>query len=420
MSGYNLEDHPFYKKLQKRWNEINRRERKNKSGEPLEMSLQTFIDLSRVSSRDALKKREFQEKQGISKLLFFQLYTICQINPKKLLLPKKEEKTWLKNLKKQNKDEKHYFTRAYWEELKPFIPPPNPNIEVKSIPDLPPKTMDGDELKRFYERIADTYYKAAKSSIEVHELLLKGNNNDPGEFSTYREAQQVIFNAIDDTLKNHETSETFKYRRVFYLSPSNSVHNQPATDEDIINRFILEASSETLLHIKDCFAYPEGLCEFYVAPFSTFRAHCLIDDEVFITEDYQRYMHNQESYIVPNFLYIDNVSTDSDLLKLKTEFDKVLGNQPNQRSSSKIIKLDKHGFSDYIKDCEEYLTGENGEIEKRTKSIEMLTEIQRNRLKLEHYNWKTCNRLIKHEKEILRILEKQKTILTSKVRYLGL
>jgi len=85
---------------------------------------------------------------------------------------------------------------------------------------------------------------------------------------------------------------------------------------------MIEASFETLQHIKNCFdkhskGKDKDICKFYVAPFSGMRAHTLIDDRILLSEDYKKHA----DYIKPHLIFIDNVQVKSDLQKMKKAFD---------------------------------------------------------------------------------------------------
>jgi hypothetical protein len=375
-----MEDNRFYKRLQKRWDELNRVDRKGKDGKELKMDLAIFLDLATTKKRDSLQSKYFtpeKDADGNPKDLdifpihfIHTLYAICTINPEDFLLEPTEEEKWIKKHKPTKERKEKLFTREYWQKLQPFLPAKNPNIEVKIIPTVSPNTQ-GDKLKEFYEDLVNNYYLKARSGFEIHEVLLKGNNQNPGNFLTYRNAQQKIFEAIDKVLEDPETSESFHYKRVFFLSPSDSIHPSPSNKTEKIRRFLLESSLETLIHINSAFNATKGLIEFYIAPFMTFRAHALIDNTL-ITEDYKRIIFEEESYIIPHILFIDDVSIDSDISKIKNDFDEILGNNDGGNPKPFVVKLDKTRLRKYMNDCKDYLSLE---LKKKEKSIETLNDI---------------------------------------------
>lgn len=336
----------------------------------------------------------FQIGDGINKCeqtipfrraLIRNLYLGLHINPGEFLLDKKTEKKFLKRKVGKGggkREEDHvYFTHDYWNKSKEFYIP-NPLIQVKPIP-LVSHTETETDLTDFYEEIAQ-YYEEASNSIVAHEVLFKGNNNNPEKYKTYRHAQNQLFEAIDiainnfkgerdkdqdDSLENEPTkavkskslNRTFSYQRVFYLSPSESIHAKNIhTSSEMFKIMMIEASFETLQHIKKCFdRHSEGkdkdMCKFYVAPFSGMRAHTLIDDKILLSEDYKKHA----DYIKPHLIFIDNVQVKSDLQKMKDVFDLEL----KQKEDKKIHLLRKRDFPKYIRQAEKYLKSRIEEYE---------------------------------------------------------
>lgn len=317
------------------------------------------------------------------------LYMGLHINPEDFLLDCDTETIFLdkpvKKGKKPGNGEREgnhiYFTRDYWNKSKKFYIP-NPLIQVKPIP-LVSHTETETDLTDFYEEIAQ-YYEEASSSIVAHEVLFKGNNNNPEKYKTYRHAQNQLFEAIDrainnfknerdkdqgesleseppKTVKSISLNRTFSYQRVFYLSPSESIHAKNIhTSSEMFKIMMIEASFETLQHIKKCFDRHSGgkdkdMCKFYVAPFSGMRAHTLIDDKILLSEDYKKHA----DYIKPHLIFIDNVQVKSDLQKMKDVFDLEL----KQKEDKKIHLLRKRDFPKYIRQAEKYLKSRIEEYE---------------------------------------------------------
>lgn len=340
----------------------------------------------------------FQIGDGINKCeqtipfkraLIRNLYLGLHINPGEFLLDENIEKEFLKKTVGKGggkREEDHvYFTHDYWNRSKEFYIP-NPLIQVKTIP-LASHTETENDLTDFYEKIASRY-KNASDSIIAHEVLFKGNNNNPQKYKTYRHAQNQIFEAIDKAInnfkdersknqntslqnnpsnqitapvKNKQQNRTFSYQRVFYLSPSESIHKKNInTSSEMFKIMMIEASFETLQHIKNCFdnhssPADKDICTFYVAPFSGLRAHTLIDDKILLSEDYKKHA----DYIKPHLIFIDNVQVKSDLQKMKKAFDLEL----EQKEEKKIHLLRKRDFPRYIRQAEKYLEGRIEEYE---------------------------------------------------------
>ena len=320
-----------------------------------------FLDLMHLTENSFLDqfKKSSAPQPLFTKKLIQTLYSVCHIDPGDFLIGEDEEeeeqvliemyKEYYEGKPKPKPYEeyiKNYFTREYWEELKKLIPTRNSSIELRPIT-LTSHEVTKGELVDFYEKIA-IYYERSSHSIVAHEVLFKGNNDDPNNYKTYREAQDKIFTAIDNALSQNKNNAKFTYKRVFYLSPSESIHPKNVNDPDeMFKIMMIEASFETLRHIMQCLnRYPKQ-SEFFVAPFSGFRAHTLIDEKLFITEDYKKHA----DYIKPHLLFIDNVEAGSDVGKLKELFKLEL----EEQQEKKIYCLIKEHFMRYIKDAERYL-----------------------------------------------------------------
>ncbi|MCB0628548.1 MAG: hypothetical protein R2824_02345 [Saprospiraceae bacterium] len=308
------------------------------------------------------------------------LYLALHIDPGEFLIDEEFEKAFLKlpvGIKNgMRREDDKYFTREFWDIAKVSYAQ-SPLIQVKSIP-LQAHTEEETDLTQFYKEITP-YYRKAHRSITAHEVLFKGNNNNPSEYRTYRYAQNQIFEAIDQAVENCkqlrsagqdkplevDTADeealpdnkkqrgTFTYQRVFYLSASESIHAKNIQDPgEMFKIMMIEASFETLKHIKDCLEkngahIDEEICKFYVAPFSGLRAHTLIDDKWLISEDYKKHA----DYIKPHILFIEDVEVKSDLQKMKELFDLEL----QQKADKKIYPLRKKDFPRYIRLAVDYL-----------------------------------------------------------------
>jgi len=282
----------------------------------------------------------------------------------------------------------------------------NPNIRVRKIPLV---TEDGDhkELIEFYEEIAK-HYKEANEEIVSHELLLKGDNTNPNKYVTYTKAQNHIFNAIEFALRNGIT-----YKRVFYLSPSQSIHKKNIDDPDnLFKIMMIESSIETLKHIKLCMEKHSEKIEFFVSPFSSFRAQTLIDNNLLLTEDYKK----DRDFIKPFLIYLDRTNVQSEIKKMRDVFLAEL----KEKRKKKIYKLDLDSFFLYLDEAYSYLSDL---IDKREKFLVLLKIIEKFRgvhsLEVDGFNEKQFNELLLFTRgninRVIDVLINQKQYLQTKI-----
>lgn len=162
----------------------------------------------------------------------------------------------------------------------------------------------------------------------AHLHLVSGldlNNFLPDQsLKRYRYAHEVIYDIIETKLK---TNPNFKYRRIFCLSPSTSLHHKAiqaprpyfedlsekdkkqrlSLKHDIENAFLIESSTEALNHVKRCLKIKKDTnntyIEFFITPRTRFRHHCIIDSNILLTEDYVK----TENGIIPDQIIIDRL-----------------------------------------------------------------------------------------------------------------
>lgn len=389
---YHYKENSFFKYVQEKMDQ-------------LKMDDQTFLRLMGYDKESMSKEfvggfvRRGNTQPVFKRQVIRKLYQVCHINPEDFLLDEEIEKEWLSKNAKTERSQKSYFTHDYWNLLKAFIPSKNPLLDLIPISPINPEVKaTNDELTNLYQKLADERFRTAENKIIVHELLFKGNNNNPGSNSTYREAQALIFSAIDEVLAKHKREKTtFTYIRVLYLSPSESIHLKTEKKDNIVKNMLIEAGIETLKHINDCYEHYPKFSSFYVAPCSQFRSHCLIDDKIFLSEDYLK----QHNYILPYLLYIDDIKVESELKKLKKHFDLEL-----TEKKESTHPLNKGDIPFYLNQAVLYL-------DKEVKYRESVLDIAESILEKNATNEIAAQLKVK-EDAILEILKKQRENLTAK------
>lgn len=373
---------------------------KNKYREDLEkemtekgISKEELLNLTNYET-DSLFNKGFREDgratEPFKRTVIRKLYMAMHIDCEKYLLPKEEETQWLRKYCKTQKERNTYFTHDYWNKIKQYQPKPDSILKIHRIESQDfNKNRDLDET---YEVLTKRFTQA-KQQIQVHDVLSKGNNKNPGGFKAYLNPQNKVFKAIEDTLESMEQkgNKDFRYTRIFHLSKSEKVFSKIESDRKLIRAFLGETSEISLIHVLKCMdQYPKN-CQFYISLESELRSKAIIDDEVLITEDY----FVKDKKTVPQFITIYNTQRES---KANFFLDKASLNETFQF----LVKLDKEQLYDGLSQTIKYL---DGQIKKRQEAIKVLREIPQ-----EDY----IEELIDREKWDLRIFTSQRRNIINK------
>lgn len=295
------------------------------------MELSDLLDLIPISDRsfrevngfkkDKLNNKEYQ--RVFTRTFIRALYLACQINPAEFLIDEKEETAWLN---KFNKSRDLYFTHEYWNDLKGHFTASNSLKDYIRI-----KSHDADsnpELKSVYKERLTPYFLNAEHTIKVYEVLFKGAFKRPNEHDAYAKAQYHVLKAIqkwlDDKKEDSEKikkenkilkaegkaeKELLKYEYVRTLACSQSIFLfSKDGDEKRRKALVLEASRQTLKHLKYCMDNHPSHCKFYVTKTKHLRNQVLIDDIYTLTEDYTT---TYNDVVVPDGIFINDVSPTS-------------------------------------------------------------------------------------------------------------
>ncbi len=182
------------KKTDKEINELNKKRRKRTENPFLKYLYQHLKDkdikasqlLKQINQSDGtlfaqgLFPENEENQKPFPRAVIRKLYLACHIDPARFLLDETVEKSWFDKHPDEDKDS--YFTREYWETIKPH----KPFISLLDFKFY--ETHDkikNEDLRKAYKKIAPIF-EGAKQSIEVFELLFKGDNANPGYFIAYK------------------------------------------------------------------------------------------------------------------------------------------------------------------------------------------------------------------------------------------
>lgn len=336
-------------------------------------------------------------KQPLTRKLAQNLHTTYNLDLEKLLLPIEKEKAWFgKNKQKKER----YFTHDHWNSIKAHK---HPDSWIEFFPFNTYDQHTNNKLIEAYKKISK-YFEDSEVLINVHELLFKGDNRNPGQSTAYKEAQKEVLKAIEQALyincnPKNGANKNFHYTRIFSLSRSRELYSKDNPSR-LQRAFVGEVSYESLDHILRCMNnYPDN-CSFYISPASQYRHHALVDDKL-LTEDYV----NRISVILPASLIVHNVRENTKAHTLK----KLLQDQLRWWDKD-IQKIENGDIEDQIKEAQIYI---ENQIKKRKKTIEVLRSINNSKSR-------EITELISREKTTYNSLNKQLKSLQEKSKKLGL
>ncbi|MCB0632629.1 MAG: hypothetical protein R2824_24120 [Saprospiraceae bacterium] len=394
MNKKKLNDYEHWEKgeyLRKLYAHINRFDLdQDEFSELVELSLKHLTD-----QRYGLSKNDIQNpiKRSIIRKLYFAFNIDCE----KFLLEQNDEDTFFKSPLGREVKKKDYFTREYWEKIEAIRPPYNPTVDVIS---LPREITSNTQLIKAYDKLGG-YIRKAKKSIVVHELLFKGSNSMPDKYKAYMKAQVKIHEAIEEVLedKGKLLIEEFKYIRTLCLSPSESLHPKRNFPERL-TALAIETAKETFKHLQWCLKNHPDKCEFYVANSSLYRSHCLIDEEILLTEDYTKH----DKMVLPHILFVDNVAGKNILSTLK-------GNILDEDNREIEHRLDENSVINCFQKAISYL---ETQISNRERAIERMNR---------EFGFMMPNEIrevIEREEVVLDLIKKQKASVFEKIKFLKL
>lgn len=251
-------------------------------------------------------------KAPIDRPRFRKIHFLLQVDPEHFLLKPEEENAWFKENSNEPRDK--YFTIEFWNTIKAFWPKKKGWNYLESF--FHHNRTFNEPLQKSYNAIS-SYFRSAKYHITVHEVLFKGDNEKPGRYKAYRDAQKLVHSAIMDAIKRHSANdEDFRYKRVFHLSSSEHLFPKGNKD-DQLRAFMAEASLQTLEHILTCLKNHSKYCSFHVVGrSSSLRHRAVIDDEWMFVEDYAF----DNGLTTPERLIIHDITPKSQAADFLTHF----------------------------------------------------------------------------------------------------
>ena len=335
--------------------------RKTKETE-IELTPQKLADLLHRDVKTLYKSAGGFPSKGSPTLLKIdrvaEFYFVLKFRPENFLLSPEDEKIAIKELKRKGENINKYFTRDLWQQISAYWP--KKQIWKYSRGFDHSHRIINEKLDEAYQYVAQEYFRKAERSIFVHELLFKGNNEKPTGKSAYREAQKLIFKAIEKRLE--EKHENFTYERIYHLSPSKRLFDKDSRDSKLW-AFIAETSPESLCHIIRCLHRYESQCNFYyILGKTSLRQHVIIDDKDLLFEDYMI----REDYTTPERLTVYDVSPKSDAHDLLKFYE-----TSSQNYESGLVPVTLDSLVDGLESITKYLEHQQ---EIRAKAINLFKE----------------------------------------------
>lgn len=270
------------------------------------------------------------------------LYFILKFDPSKFLLKNEEEAENI-DIINDNDITGNDFTPAFWNEIKRiWNKQKEDQWKIRWYPLTDRNEKQDISLLRAYLNILD-YFRTAASHIDAHEQLFKGDNQSPGSFKDYHEAQGKLLKTIEELLMEKHQSihphQEFKYSRTFYLSQDDRLFRKDKGNlQEKRWAFMAEASEETLKHVLLCIRKFSDICSFQISPACRFHSMVNIDNKLVFIEDYLAF----GASVLPDRLSIIEIKEDKEIFEMLKHL------KSNINKELEIIKItnEKEFFED--------------------------------------------------------------------------